>query len=57
MIALLIMMLALLNFGGLISLVLDLGAGHWGRVLSSLALLISLDLLGFWLLRGMREDG
>lgn len=57
MIALLIMMLALLNVGGLISLVLDLGAGHWGRVLSSLALLISLDLLGFWLLRGMREDG
>jgi hypothetical protein len=57
MIGLLVLMLAVLNVGGLISLILDLGAGHWGRVLSSLTLLVALNLLGFWLLRSMREDG
>lgn len=52
---LLIVLLVLLNIGGVISLGLTLGRGDLSG-LSSLAWLLGLDGLGFWLLRQLREQ-
>ncbi|SMB92977.1 hypothetical protein [Deinococcus hopiensis] len=54
---LLVLLLVLLNLGGLVSVTFQFGQGHWGPGLGSLALMILLDLLGFWILRELRENG
>lgn len=48
-------LIVLLNLGGAASIVLELGHGERWPGLSSLALLLALDVLGFWLLRRLRE--
>jgi hypothetical protein len=53
---LLIVMLVALNIGGFISLVFGLRQGQFGAALSNLLVLGLLNLLGFWVLRSMRED-
>ena len=54
---LLVTLLALLNVGGLIALVLQFGRGEWLPGLGSLAMVVLLDGVGFWLLRELRENG
>ncbi|MPY65916.1 hypothetical protein F8S09_04285 [Deinococcus sp. SDU3-2] len=54
---LLLVMLAFLNVGGLIALVLQLGRGEWVAALGSLAFVVLFDLLGIWLLREARGGG
>ncbi|MDL2344998.1 hypothetical protein QOL99_12675 [Deinococcus sp. MIMF12] len=51
---LLLAMLAFLNVGGLIALVLQVGRGEWVAALGSLAFVVLFDLLGVWLLREAR---
>lgn len=53
---LLITLMVLLNFGGLASVFLQFGRGEWLPGLGSLALVIALDAVGFWLLRELREN-
>ncbi len=50
-----VFLLIVLNIGGLVSVVLDVGGGHWAGLWKLLAV-AALDLLGFGLLRWMRED-
>ena len=47
-------LLALLNIGGVIVIVFNLGRGD-GGIWGTLAWLLFLDAVGFWLLRQMRE--
>ena len=47
-------MLVLLNIGGAIGVILSLGRGDLSG-LGTLATVLGLDILGFWLLRQMRE--
>ncbi|GBF04373.1 hypothetical protein DAERI_010545 [Deinococcus aerius] len=54
---LLALLLALLNLGGLASVFLHLGRGEWRPALGSLAVVVLLDVVGFWLLRELRENG
>lgn len=54
---LLILLLVLLNLGGLASILFGFGRGEWLSGLGSLGMVVALDLLGFWLLREMREKG
>lgn len=54
---LLTLLLALLNLGGLASILLHVGRGEWLPALGSLAALALLDVIGFWLLRDLRENG
>ena len=54
---LLVLLLVLLNLGGLISVVFQFGRGEWLPGLGSLAVLTMLDLFGFWILREVRENG
>jgi hypothetical protein len=54
---LLITLLVLLNLGGLASVFLQFGRGEWLPGLGSLALLVLLNGVGFWLLRELRENG
>ncbi|EYB69440.1 hypothetical protein DEIPH_ctg006orf0004 [Deinococcus phoenicis] len=54
---LLVTLLVLLNLGGLASILLQFGHGDWLPGLGSLALVVLLDALGFWLLRELRENG
>lgn len=54
---LLLVMLAFLNVGGLIALVLQLGRGEWMAALGSLAFVVLFDLLGVSLLREARGGG
>lgn len=54
---LLVILLVLLNVGGLSALVFQFGRGEWLPGLGSLATVALLDALGFWLLRELRENG
>lgn len=54
---LLIFLLVSLNLGGALSLALQVGRGEGWAALGTLALLIFLDLLGFWSLRHLRGRG
>ncbi|GGQ98192.1 hypothetical protein [Deinococcus ruber] len=54
---LLIAMMVLMNVGGPASLIFSLRQQNWGAAFNTLALLVLLDVLGFWLLNSMREDG
>lgn len=54
---LLVALLALLNLGGLASVWLQFGRGEWLASLGSLTMMALLDVLGFWLLRELRENG
>ncbi|WP_185974645.1 hypothetical protein [Deinococcus detaillensis] len=51
---LMVAMLVLLNIGGAIGVILSLGRGDLSG-LGTLATVLGLDILGFWLLRQMRE--
>ncbi|PYE56475.1 hypothetical protein [Deinococcus yavapaiensis] len=53
---LLIALVVLLNVGGIITVVINVGQGH-PRWLTDLLIVIVLDIVGFTLLRSMREDG
>lgn len=53
---LLILTLVAANVGGVLSLVLQFGRGEWIAGLGTLLFLALLDVMGFWLLRGLRED-
>ena len=55
LLAFLIFLLVLLNIGGLVSLVLDLGRGQWAG-LWKLGAVVGLDVLGFWLVRRLRQE-
>lgn len=55
--SLLTLLLVLLNLGGLASILFGFGRGEWLSALGSLGLVVALDLLGFWLLRELRENG
>lgn len=57
LVGLLLVLLALLNVGGLMALVLQLGRGEWAAALGTLAFVLLFDLLGAWLLREAREGG
>ena len=57
MASLLVLLLVLLNLGGLVSVVFQFGRGESLPGLGSLILLIVLDLFGFWILRELRENG
>lgn len=54
---LLVLLLVLLNLGGLVSVLFQFGRGEWLPGLGSLAMLALLDALGFWILRELRENG
>ncbi|WP_019584764.1 hypothetical protein [Deinococcus apachensis] len=54
---LLVALLALLNLGGLASVFLHAGRGEWLPALGSLAVVALLDVVGFRLLRELRENG
>ena len=53
---LLIALMVLLNLGGGITIVVNIGQGD-ARWLTDLLIVIVLDVVGFTLLRSMREDG
>lgn len=53
---LLITLMVVLNLGGLASVFLEFGRGEWLPGLGSLALLVLLNGVGFWLLRELREN-
>lgn len=53
-VGLVVAMLVLLNIGGAIGVIFSLGRGDLGGF-GTLATVLGLDLLGFWLLRQMRE--
>ncbi len=55
--SLLMALLVLLNLGGLASSFLQVGRGEWLPALGSLALVALFDVVGFWLLRELRENG
>ena len=52
---LLVLLLVLLNLGGLGSIILAFGQGEATTGLGNLLMLAALDALGFWLLRQLRE--
>jgi hypothetical protein len=54
--SLLIVLIALLNVGGVVSIVWSIGQGS-GRWIGDLVVVAVLDVIGFSLLRVMREDG
>ncbi len=54
---LLVALLVLLNLGGLASGFLQVGRGEWWSALGSLVLVGLFDMVGFWLLRELRENG
>lgn len=53
---LLISLMVLLNVGGFITIVLNIGQGN-PRWLTDTLIVIVLDIVGFTLLRSLREDG
>lgn len=57
LLGLLILVLLGVNLGGIFSLSMQLGRGEWLAGLGSLLFLAVLDVLGFWLLRGLRSGG
>lgn len=55
LLGLLILVLLGVNLGGIFSLGMQFGRGEWLAGLGSLLFLALLDVLGFWLLRGLRS--
>ncbi|WP_165795180.1 hypothetical protein [Deinococcus koreensis] len=55
LLGLLILVLLSVNLGGIFSLSMQFGRGEWLGGLGSLVFLAGLDVLGFWLLRGLRS--
>lgn len=53
----LVVLLVLLNAGGLLSLILDLGRGQFGPALGKLLVMSVLDVVGVGLLRQLRDEG
>lgn len=49
----LVFVLVSLNLGGLFSLIMQFGRGEWLTGLGTLASVVLLDAIGFWLLREM----
>lgn len=54
-VGLLVVLLALLNVGGIIAIVLGIGRGE-PRWITDLVMLVLLDAVGFTLLRAARDD-
>lgn len=57
LLGLLILMLISINLGGMFALIMQAGRGEWAGALSTLLFMISLDGVGFWLLRELRDRG
>ncbi|WP_199188254.1 hypothetical protein [Deinococcus arcticus] len=55
MVGLLILVLLSVNLGGLASAVLQLGRGEWLAAAGSVVMLVLLNVLGFALLRDLRQ--
>ncbi|MBZ9749493.1 hypothetical protein K7W42_01320 [Deinococcus sp. HMF7604] len=55
LIGLVVLVLLSVNLGGLSSAILQLGRGEWLNALGSVLMLVVLDVLGFTLLRGLRQ--
>ncbi|UQN05984.1 hypothetical protein [Deinococcus sp. QL22] len=54
---LLLVLLISLNLGGLFSIIMQFGRGEIWAALGSLAFVLALNALGFWILRELRENG
>lgn len=52
--ALLVVLLILLNLGGAVSIIFNIGQGHW-RWVGDLAFVVVMDVVGVGLLRALRE--
>ncbi|GHF48546.1 hypothetical protein HNQ07_002632 [Deinococcus metalli] len=53
---LLIVILASVNLGGIFSMVMQVGRGDWLAGVGSLLFLAVLDVVGFWIVRALREE-
>ena len=57
LLGLLVLMLITTNVGGAFALIMQAGRGEWVGAFSTLLFMVSLDGVGFWLLRELRDHG
>ena len=53
---LLLVILVSVNLGGIFSAVVQIGRGDWLAGVGSLLFLALLDVVGFWIVRALREE-
>lgn len=51
-----IILIVLLNIGGVINIVFAVGKSEWLELFKTLVWVIGLNAVGFWLLRGLRDE-
>lgn len=56
MAGLVVALMVLLNVGEAINIIFAIGKHEWWALLTALGWMVALNLVGFWLLRGLRDE-